>query len=345
MEAVQALESVLKRDPDNIGANHFYIHVIEESPHPEQAMASARRLANLAPGAGHLVHMPAHIYIRTGDYHAASVSNEQAMGADRGYIDKYHVDGMYAMMYYTHNMHFFAVSSSMEGDFEHSNRVAAQITKGLTPMVKDHPELETFLPTQTLVLVRFHRWAEIEQLAEPDESLGQAHALWRFARGMAFSSEGKTDQADSERAALAAEVKAIPAKEPFGYNTAAQILDIATWMLDANIARIRRDYKSAEALLTKAALAEDALNYDEPPDWYLPPRESLGAVLLLEGRPGEAETVYRAELKAHPKNPRALFGLAECLRAQGKSGQESAARKEFEAGWRHADTQLRMEDL
>jgi tetratricopeptide (TPR) repeat protein len=345
MEAVQALESVLKRDPDNIGANHFYIHVIEESPHPEQAMASAQRLANLAPGAGHLVHMPAHIYIRTGDYHAASVSNEQAMGADRGYIDKYHVDGMYAMMYYTHNMHFFAVSSSMEGDFEHSNRVAAQITKGLTPMVKDHPELETFLPTQTLVLVRFHRWAEIEQLAEPDESLGQAHALWRFARGMAFSSEGKTDQADSERAALAAEVKAIPAKEPFGYNTAAQILAIAAWMLDANIARIRRDYKSAEALLTKAALAEDALNYDEPPDWYLPPRESLGAVLFLEGRPGEAETVYRAELKAHPKNPRALFGLAECLRAQGKSGQESAARKEFEAGWKHADTRLRMEDL
>jgi tetratricopeptide (TPR) repeat protein len=345
MEAVEALESVLKRDPDNIGANHFYIHVIEESPHPEQAMPSARKLASLAPGAGHLVHMPAHIYIRTGDYHAASVSNKQAMGADQGYIGKYHVDRMYAMMYYTHNMHFLAVTSSMEGDFAGANRVAGKITEGVLPFVKQHPEAQSFLPTQTFVLVRFRRWAEIEQLPEPDKSLDQAHALWRFARGMAFSSEGKTDQAALERAAFAAEVKTIPAKEGFGYNTAGQIFEIATWMLDANIARARRDYKQAAALLTKAALAEDALNYDEPPEWYLPPRESLGAVLFLDGRPSEAETVFRAELKAHPKNPRALFGLAESLHAQAKVGDEAAVRKEFEEGWTHADTRLRMEDL
>src|ERR1700733_14289408 len=135
LEAVQALESVLKRDPDNIGANHFYIHALEQSPHPEQAMASAKRMADLAPGAGHLVHMPAHIYIRTGDYHAASVSNKQAMGADQGYIEKYHVDTMYSM-YYTHNMHFLAVTSSMEGDFASANRVAAKITEEITPMMK-----------------------------------------------------------------------------------------------------------------------------------------------------------------------------------------------------------------
>jgi tetratricopeptide (TPR) repeat protein len=344
-EAVQALESVLKRDPDNIGANHFYIHAVEGSPHPEQAMASARKLASLAPGAGHLVHMPAHIYIRTGDYHAASVSNKQAMGSDQGYIDKYHVDGMYAMMYYTHNMHFLAVTSSMEGDFAGANRVAAHITQGLTPMMKEHPEVQMFLPTQTFVLVRFRRWSEIEQLPEPDKSLAQAHAVWRFARGMAFSSEGKTDQADAERSAFAAEVKAIPAKEVFGYNTAAQIFDIASRVFDANIARSRRDYNAAEVLLTLAAQAEDALHYDEPPDWYLPPRESLGAVLFLDGRPSEAEAVFRAELKAHPKNPRALFGLAECERAQGNADQEAAIRKDFEAGWKHADTHLRMEDL
>ncbi len=120
----RALESMLKRDPDNIGANHFYIHAVEGSPHPEQAMASARKLADLAPAAGHLVHMPAHIYIRTGDYHAASLSNKQAMGADQGYINKYNVQTMYTMMYYTHNMHFLAVSSSMEGDFADANRVA-----------------------------------------------------------------------------------------------------------------------------------------------------------------------------------------------------------------------------
>src|SRR3984957_10851685 len=268
LEAVQALESVLKRDPDNIGANHFYIHVIEESPHPEQAMASARKLADLAPGAGHLVHMPAHIYIRTGDYHAASVSNKQAMGADQGYIEKYHVENMYSMMYYTHNMHFLAVSSSMEGNFQDSNRVAARIAKGLAPYLKDHPEVQSFVPTQTFILVRFHKWPEIEQLPEPNKSLDQAHALWRFARGMAYGGQGQMSKAMAERTAFAAEVKAIPPKTPFGYNTTGQIFEIAGLMLDANIARQKHDYKQSVSLLNKAALVEDALNYDEPPDWY-----------------------------------------------------------------------------
>jgi tetratricopeptide (TPR) repeat protein len=345
LEAVQALESVLKRDPDNIGANHFYIHALEQSPHPEQAMASAHKMGDLAPGAGHLVHMPAHIYIRTGDYHASSLSNKQAMGADQGYIEKYHIQNMYSMMYYTHNMHFLAVSSSMEGNFGDANRVAARITKGITPYLKDHPEVQSFLPTQTFILVRFRRWAEIEQLPEPDKTLDQTHALWRFARGMAFSGEGKLDKAVVERAAFAAETKAIPTKTGFGYNTTGQIFDIAQWMLDANIARAKHDYKQSASLLTKAVLAEDALNYDEPPDWYLPPRESLGAVLFLDGRTKEAEIAFREELKQHAKNPRALFGLAECLHAQGKAGDEAAVRKEFEEGWKHADIRLRMEDL
>ncbi|HTB18711.1 MAG TPA: tetratricopeptide repeat protein [Bryobacteraceae bacterium] len=345
MEAVEALESVLHRDPDNIGANHFYIHVIEESPHPEKAMASARKMADLAPGAGHLVHMPAHIYIRTGDYHAASISNKQAMGADQGYIEKYHVATMYSMMYYTHNMHFLAVSSSMEGNFADSNRVAARITRGISPFLKEHPEVQSFLPTQMLVLVRFRRWVEIESFPEPDKSLDQAHALWHFARGMAFSSTGKLERAAGEREMFDAAVKAIPAKEDFGYNTARQVFEIPALMLDANIARAKSDYRSAASLLAKAALAEDALNYDEPPDWYLPPRESLGAVLLLQGRAPEAEAAFREELKQHAKNPRALFGLAQCLHAQGKASEEGTVRKEFDAGWKHADTQLRIADL
>jgi hypothetical protein len=162
---------------------------------------------------------------------------------------------------------------------------------------------------------------------------------------MAYSSEGQPDKADAERAAFAGEVKAIPAKEGFGYNTAGQIFEIATWMLDAGIARGHRDYKQAASLLAKAAQAEDALNYDEPPDWYLPPRESLGAVLFLDGRASDAEAVFRQELQQHASNPRALFGLAECLHAQGKASEESAVRKQFEEGWKHADIELRMEDL
>jgi tetratricopeptide (TPR) repeat protein len=309
---------------------------MEASPHPEKAMESAKRMADLAPGAGHLVHMPAHIYIRTGDYHASTVSNQQAIGADEGYINQFHVNTMYSMMYYTHNLRFLVVSSSMEGDFAQANRVAAKMTQR---------EGQGSLPTQAFVLVRFRHWAEIEQLPEPDKSLHQAHALWRFARGMACSGEGKMDQADAERAAFATEVKAIPAKEMFGYNTAGQIFDIARWMLDANIARARHDYKQAASLLSKAVRAEDALNYDEPPDWDLPPRESLGAVLFLDGHASDAEAVFREELKRHAKNPRALFGLAECLHALGRAGEEAAVREEFEKGWKRADTRLRIVDL
>lgn len=345
LDAIRTLETVLKRSPNDIGANHFYVHAIEESPHPEQALESAKKMADLTPGAGHLVHMPAHIYIRTGDYHAASISNKQAIGADEGYIEKYHVQTMYSMMYYTHNMHFLAVSASLEGNYADASRVAARITKGLLPMAKQHPEVDSFLPTEMFVLTRFRRWAEIEAAPEPAKNLAQTHSLWRFARGMAYSGQGNIAKATAESAAFAAEVKPTPPDAVYGYNTARQIFQIAQWMLDANIARAKHDYKTAAALLQKAALAEDALNYDEPPDWYLPPRESLGAVLLLDGRAKEAEAVFREELKRHPKNPRALYGLAECLHPQGRAADETSARKQFQDGWKHADIQLRIEDL
>jgi tetratricopeptide (TPR) repeat protein len=347
LEAEQTLESVLKRDPNNIGANHFYIHAMEASPHPEKAMESAHRMADLVPGIGHLVHMPAHIYIRTGDYHSATVSNQQAIGADEGYINKYQVSEnyMYRMMLYTHNMHFLVVTASLEGDFPQANRVALKMVRGLPPTLKQLPEAEGFMTTPTFVLVRFRRWADIEQLPEPDRRRTMLHGVWRFARGMAFSGEGKLDKAAQERAAFAMEMKSIPADAMFGYNSATQIFQIAGWMLDANIARAKRDYKQAAALLNQAARAETRLKYDEPPDWYLPPRESLGAVLFLEGRTKDAEAAFREEISQHAKNPRALFGLAECLRAQGKASEEAAVRKEFEKGWKHADTQLRIEDL
>jgi tetratricopeptide (TPR) repeat protein len=347
LEAEHALESVLQRDPNNIGANHFYIHVMEGSPHPEQAMQSAQRMAGLAPGIGHLVHMPAHIYIRTGQYHNATVSNQQAIGADEGYIAKYHVSdsSMYKMMLYTHNMHFLVVTASLEGDFPQANRVALKMVRGMPATLRQLPDSDGFLTTPALVLVRFRRWAEIEQLPEPDRHRPVLHGVWRFARGMAFSGEGKLDQAAQERAAFASEVKSVPADTPFGYNSAPQIFQIAGWMLDASIARATHDYTHAAALLNKAALAEDALKYDEPPDWYLPPRESLGAVLLQAGRTSEAEAAFRQEIRQHARNPRALFGLAECLHAQGKADEEAAVRKQFDDGWKRSAVRLRVEDL
>jgi tetratricopeptide (TPR) repeat protein len=345
LEILEVLRGVLQRAPDHIGANHYYIHATEASPHPELATQSAERLKTLAPAAGHLVHMPAHTYIRLGDYHAASVANEKAAAADEVYVKKYNVTGMYPVMYYSHNLHFLAVSSSMEGNFSTAHSAAERLVAGMQPYLKENPMAEWFVPTRTHVLVRFRRWAEIEKLAEPDQNLHLAHTFWLFARGMAFSGTGQPDKAVAERDALVAESKTIPAETQLGFNSVRQLLDIAAQMLDASIARSRHDYKQAEELLNKAAQAEDALNYDEPPDWYLPPRESLGGVLFVDGRYAEAEAVFRAELKAHPKNPRALFGLAECLTAQGKNEEAAKSRAEFEAGWKYADTKLKMADL
>jgi tetratricopeptide (TPR) repeat protein len=344
-EIVDVLEGVLKRDPNHIGANHLYIHAVEASQKPEQALASAKRLTGLAPGAGHLVHMPAHIYIRTGDYHGASLANQQAVGIDQGYVNKYHVTGMYPVMYYTHNLQFLAVSSSMEGRFDEANRIATKVVSGMTPFAKENPMAEWFLPTRMLVLIRFRQWEELAQVPEPDKSLRILHAVWHFGRGMAFTGLARLDKAAAERDALSAEVKAVPPDAMLGFNSAQQVLGIAAGMLDGYIARGQRNYKRAAELLGKAAQAEDKLNYDEPPDWYLPPRESLGAVLFTDGRYNEAEAAFRAELKAHAKNPRALFGLAECLQAQKKTAEAATVRKEFEAGWKNADVKLKMSDL
>lgn len=345
LEIVQVLEGVLKKDPNHVGANHYYVHATEASPHPELASQSAERLKTLAPAAGHLVHMPAHTYIRLGDYHGASVANEIAAKADEAYVKKYHVTGMYPVMYYSHNLHFLAVSSSMEGNFAQAHEAADRLVAGMQPYLKENPMAEWFVPTRTHVLVRFRRWDDILKLPEPDKDLHLAHTCWLFARGMAYSAKGQLDKAKADREALVAETKGIPADTMLGMNPAHNELDIAALLLDASIARSRHDYKQSAELLNKAAIAEDALNYDEPPDWYLPARESLGGVLFADGRHADAEAVFRNELKAHPKNPRALFGLAECLKAQGKKEEAAKIRAEFDAGWKYADSKLSMADL
>jgi tetratricopeptide (TPR) repeat protein len=344
-EIVDVLEGVLKRDPNHIGANHLYIHAVEASLHPEQALTSAKRLTELAPGAGHLVHMPAHIYIRTGDYHAASLANQQAVGIDLGYVNKYHVTGMYPVMYYTHNLHFLAVSSCFEGRSDEANRIAAKIVNDMAPYAKEHPMAESFLPTRTLVMIRFRQWEDLSQLPEPDKNLRLLHAIWHFGRGMAFTGFARLDKAAAERDGLLSEIKALPQDAMLGFNSAHEVLGIAAFMLEANIARGQRNYKLAAELLNKAAQSEEKLNYNEPPDWYLPPRETLGAILFTDGRYAEAEAAFRAELRNHAKNPRALFGLAECLQAEKKRDEAAIIRKQFEAGWRNADIKLRMSDL
>jgi tetratricopeptide (TPR) repeat protein len=344
-EIVATLESVLKRDPQHTGANHFYIHAVEASPHPERALPSAGRLAQLAPAAGHLVHMPAHIYMRTGDYAGATHHNEQAVEADRQYIRKFNVTGMYPLMYYNHNLHFLAVAAAMEGRFAEARQAAKELVANAAPVVKEMPMAEYFLPTEMLVLVRFNRWEDILKLAEPDAAAPTAHALWRFARGMAYCGLEKVRDAEAERQALVHAAANLAPEAVLNFNSSSDLLSLAAHLLEGRIAMLRVSIPAAVEHFRKAAEIEDALRYDEPPAWYIPARESLARALMTASRYPEAEQVLREDLMHHPHSGRALFGLWQCLKSEGKGAEAKKAEAEFRAAWKNADVKLRIEDL
>jgi tetratricopeptide (TPR) repeat protein len=344
-EIVRVLESVLKRDPNHIGANHLYIHAVEASTRPDRALPSAERLRTLVPAAGHLVHMPAHIYMRTGDYHEAARSNEVAAEIDRAYIKETNAQGVYPLMYYSHNLHFLAIASSMGGRCEDAIKAAQQLHAYLTPFAKEMPMIDTFLPTPTLVLVRFRRWDDILKSPEPDRTTPVTNAIWHFGRGMAYAATGKVEQAEAEQKAFVDAEKTLPAEGRWGQSKLDDIMKLGKNMLGARIALAKGDKKSAIELLKQSVAIEDALAYNEPADWVLPVRESLGGVLLSSGDYPEAEKVFRADLIRNPRNGRSLFGLLESLNRQGKKRDMVSVQKEFKAAWKNADTQLRMEDL
>ena len=345
-EIVTVLESVLKRNPNHIGANHYYIHAVEASLHPERALPSAERLTTLVPAAGHLVHMPAHIYMRTGDYKSADQRNKVAAEVDQAYIKSSGVQRLYPLMYYSHNLHFLAVAYAMEGRFSDDKKAADQLEAHVGPHVKGMPMLEFFMPTSTLILVRFQRWDDILKSPAPDPGMVITTVIWHFARGMAYAATGKVKEAERERKLFIAAEKTIPADAAWDLNSGGNVLKIAELVLDARIALAKGNKKSSIELLRKAVDAEDALNYAEPPGWYIPVRESLGGVLMLNGDYAEAEKVFRADLHKNPRSGRSLFGLYENLKAQGKNYDAQLVQKEFEVAWKNADIQLKqVEDL
>jgi tetratricopeptide (TPR) repeat protein len=344
-EIVALLESVLRRDPQHIGANHLYIHAVEASRTPERALPSAERLGKLAPAAGHLVHMPAHIYIRTGDYAAAARVNEDAAAADRAYIKAANAQGVYPMMYYSHNLHFLVESYGRAGQFREAQRSARQLAEHVRPHVKAMPMIEGFLPSETFVLLRFARWDDVLKQPEPDRATVVTHAVWQFARGLAHAARSDAAEAEKARQSFAAEAQAIAGDTPFGLNTAASVLKVAAHLLDARIAQAKNDGRAAVEHLRRAVEAEDALNYDEPPGWYYPVRESLGAALLLNGDAAGAERVFREDLERNPRNGRSLFGLTESLKAQGRQDAARSVQREYERAWKNADTQLNLKHL
>jgi tetratricopeptide (TPR) repeat protein len=347
-EIVAVLESVLRRDPYHLGANHYYIHATEASPHPEWALASARRLETLAPAAGHLVHMPAHTYMRVGDYSAAAHSTAAGADVDRAYLRESGTFGsMYDMMYHCHNLHFLAASAGMEGNFIRAKRAADELAEHVGPMLNDMPVAEVYVPTPIFVLVRFHRWDEILRLPPPNPKLAMTTAFWHFARGSAFAAKGQIGMAEAERRVLETARTDTPADLEFSFysNKANSFLALAATILDARIATAQANPERAIQYWEKSVEIEDKLYYGEPPEWFYPVRESLGGALLLNGQADRAEAVFRADLGQYPRNPRSLFGLWKSLEAQKKSANVEEVRKEFKAAWKNADVPLELGDL
>jgi tetratricopeptide (TPR) repeat protein len=341
---VATLKGVLARDPNHVGANHFLIHAVEASGDPSVGLASAKRLETLAPAAGHLVHMPAHIYQRVGDFDGSATANERAMAADAAYVKSEHLEGvatMYDFMYLTHNIHFLAAACMMEGRSACAVEAADRLVKHAEPAASANKLVEWYLPTQPWVLVRFGRWEEILKAPAPPKELAVLGTMWHYARGSAYAGLGRLKEAGAEREALASAIAALPADTPADFNNSVKtVMGLALTVLDARIAEASGERERAIGLWRKGVTEWDTLAYNEPADWYYPVRESLGGALLRDGKPVEAEAVFRKDLEVNPRNGRSLFGLWQSLMAQKRDADAQWVKKQFDEAWARADVKL-----
>jgi len=342
-EQVKVLEQVVKRNPDHPGACHFYIHAIEASPEARKALPCAQRLGSLMPGAGHLVHMPTHIYIKLGEWDLAAEDNAHALHADEEFINERHPTGVYPLGYYTHNFHVMWYALNMLGRSEDALKAARTIGERISPeVVKQIPSLEYFSPTVLYTLVRFSRWDDILKQPRPATHLRYTTAIWHYARALAFTAREQTDSAAVERDSMVAIADELPADQMLNLNSSKSLLEIAKAHLAGEMAAQAGQVDEAVAQLEAAIQGEDQLVYDEPPAWYMPLRQRLGTILLAAGRPVRAEKVFREDLDRRPENGWSLYGLAQSLRAQNKLKPAEKIDERFERAWKTADVKLAL---
>ncbi len=343
-EVFDTLDFVLERDPDHPGANHFYIHAVEQEQ-PERGVKPADNLRRVVPGAGHLVHMPSHIYIRVGRYHDGSLANELAIEADNDYVTQCRAQGIYPVAYVPHNHHFLWATTTMEGRSADALAAARHTAQHVDRSLIREPDmgmLQHFSAIPYYALVRFGKWEEILREPPPDADLLYPTAVWHYARGIAYARERKLEEATGELRQVRAIAADSRLKEIriWGLNPTSSLAKIAAAVLQGEIAAARNNIKTAVAQLRKAIAIEDGLIYGEPPDWFYPVRQNLGAILLEAGRPRAAEKVYRADLARFPDNGWSLFGLAQSLRAQGKKKEADDVQRRFEIAWQYADVEI-----
>lgn len=342
VEVIDALERIIARSPRHPLALHLYIHAVEASSDPGRAETAADTLLTLVPGSGHLVHMPAHTYWRVGRYHDAAEANVRAAAVDEQYIAQCNAQGFYPALYYPHNIHFLWAASSMEGRsavaIDAARRVAANVR---IEQIREFPTVEFFRTIPLLALTQFGRWDEILAEPMPDASLRYATAIAHYARGVALARKGDLAAAHRERDQL---VPLRDTTEILFLDTndypAVTLLQIADALLEGEIAMAAGSVDAAVGHFERAVALQDGLPYMEPPFWYYPTRQSLGAALLAAGRAGEAEAVYRRELEDYPHNGWSMFGLAESLAAQGRTDEAAEVREMFTHVWARADVEL-----
>jgi tetratricopeptide (TPR) repeat protein len=338
-EIVATLERVLARAPQHPGANHYCIHAIEASPQPERALPCAERLAALMPGAGHVVHMPAHVYQRVGRYGDAAAANEKAVRVDLEYMKRTKPPGYYAM-YLGHNYGFLAFAESMLGRGDATVAAARNAAKAIPPQMVDMmPGMDFFVSAPPLAMVRFGKWDDLLSEPRPAAKYRTASAFWLHGHGMALAAKGKLPEAHADLAELQKLGDTAPAELTAGNNAAKDVYVVAAKILEARLATLEK-MKNALEVWADATARADKLAYSEPDDWFYPVRHLQGAAQLAAHKAKDAEATYREDLRRHPHNGWALFGLWKSLEAQGKGKDAKEARAEFETAWAKADVKL-----
>ncbi len=342
-EILKALEAVMKLDPDHPLANHLYIHAVEASPHPEKADESAKRLRGAQPALGHLLHMPSHIDIRRGRWQEAIEANQLAIVADRKYQKVVPEQGYYRL-YMAHNLHMLTFAAMMQGQsklaLDTIRDMFTDVPKGWLEVKENAAIADGFVVMPLEVLKRFGRWDDILKEPEPPEMFPIARAMRHYTRGVAFAAKGQVREAREAQKAFREATKKVPEGAMFGNNTAADLFAVGDDMLEGEILFREKKIKDAIAMLERAVKKEDALRYSEPPDWFVPVRHALGAVLLQDGQTASAEKVYREDLRQWPDNGWSLHGLTASLSAQGKKDEAAKVRKRFNEVWKRADVKI-----
>jgi tetratricopeptide (TPR) repeat protein len=342
---LSVLESVIERYPDHHGANHIYIHVVEASKNPERGLTSADKLQFLAPGAGHLVHMPSHIYIRTGKYHEGSLANIRAVKSDEEYINQCNQQGFYPISYYPHNYHFLWATATLEGDSKTAIDAAIRTSQKPSDSLMNvcgYQTLQHFAVIPLYAYVTFGKWGDILNYKKPQDDRPYMKAVWHYARAMAFIAKNKLVDAEKEISEL--EIlrnnKSIEELSIWGINSAGNLIKISYEVAKGELEANRKNYDAAIVYLQKAVDLESKLRYDEPPTWFYPCRQNLGAILIDAGKYAEAEKVYRENLEEIPNNGWGLFGLHQTLLLQNKLEEAAEVEKRFNEAWKYADIKL-----